>query len=374
MKNIIFATLFCSFSALSVEVTPTELVGQSLNFSDDLNFKNLDLVIERQLESFKKNDLVGEIKFGGTTYPKKILKDSLLLLKELANDAKACQFYRSEEVCSHEFSRKLNSKFSVYKPIAESTHYTVYYSPDVSGSRAPSERFVRPVYRLPEDRNERNFSRTEIDYHGALRGHELFWLENAFLDIYLMHIEGGGRITINNPDGTSEVKYLSYTGKNDKPFKWIHPYMIEQGMLKKEEAGISFQRKYLEQHPERQEEIFSTCPSYVYFEESSQEPVGLNGISLTEGRSLAIDSRIYKTMGLINFVKTRKPREENGSVSKVPFSRFFIAQDTGGAIRGPARCDLYFGYGPEAQLAAYGLDDVGEQYFLIKRSISNRNL
>ncbi len=82
---------------------------------------------------------------------------------------------------------------------------------------------------------------------------------------------------------------------------------------------------------------------------------------------MAIDSRIYKTMGLINFVKTKKAVDTNaeGQAIKKPFSRFFIAQDTGGAIRGNARCDLYAGYGPLAELQAYNMNEMGEQYFLL---------
>src|SRR5690606_5943475 len=120
----------------------------------------------------------------------------------------------------------------------------------------------------------------------------------------------------------------------------------------------------------KEEEVFNVCPSCVYFKESSEEPVGVNNIPLTEGRSVAIDSRIYKTMGLINFVNTVKAShfDENGKLVKVPFSRFFIAQDTGGAIRGNARCDLYFGYGPQAELTAYNMNEMGEQYFLIKKN------
>jgi membrane-bound lytic murein transglycosylase A len=74
-------------------------------------------------------------------------------------------------------------------------------------------------------------------------------------------------------------------------------------------------------------------------------------------------------MGLINFVKSTRAShvDESGKVVKVPFSRFFISQDTGGAIRGNARCDLYSGYGPMAELTAYSMNDMGEQYFLVKK-------
>src|SRR5690606_28741565 len=232
------------------------------------------------------------------------------------------------------------------------THFTSYYSPDFNGSRVPTERFKRPIYKKPT--NGENPTRVEIDYHGALagKGLELFYVEESFYDLYLLHVQGGGRITLHNENGEKEIRYLSYDGKNNQPFQMIYHYMMKKGYLQPNAAGIPDQRRFLAENPDKEEEVFGSCPSYIYFKESDDEPVGLNNIPLTEKRSLAIDSRIYKTMGLINFVKTVKASHinERGQVEKVPFSRFFVAQDTGGAIRGNARVDLYSGYGAEAVL------------------------
>lgn len=375
MKMIFCAIFFFSFTVLAQEVTPTKRLYQSLEFADDMNFENLDLAIERQLDSYKRFKLRGKIKFGSDTYPKSILKDSLLLLKEIADKNQECLKTRAEAECMHELNRELNAKFTIYRPIAaeepKTTKFTSYYSPDFTGSRVPTERFKRPIYRKPEREEDRNFTRVEIDYQGALagKGYELFWVEESFYDLYLLHVQGGGRIKIINPDGTTEMKYLSYGGKNSHTFKMVYHYMLEQGYIKPGADSINHQRQFLLDNPDKNEEVFSVTPSYIYFYESDEEPVGLNDIPLTEGRSLAIDRRIYKTMGLINFVKTDKAThlDENGNVVKAPFSRFFIAQDTGGAIRGNARCDLYSGYGPQAELMAYSMNDMGEQYFLIKK-------
>ena len=375
MKTILCLLVLCTFTLNAAEITPTTRLNQSLAFADDMNFQNLDLAIDRQLKSYDQMGLAGTIRFGTLTYKKTVLKDSLLLLKQLAANAEACSKELPEEQCLAEFNREMNAQFNVYQPVkkkkAAGTQFTSYYSPDMSGSRVPTERFKNPLYRQPEAAAEQNFTRTEIDFHGALagKGYEIFWVENSLYDIYLLQVQGGGRINIHNADGTIEQKYLSYDGKNSRSFQMIYRYMLAKGYLKPGEAGIPHQRAFLENNPEKAEEIFNSCPSYVYFKESVEEPVGLNNIPLTEGRSLAIDSRIYKTMGMINFVRTQKASHvnENGVVVKVPFSRFFISQDTGGAIRGSARCDLYFGYGPQAELTAYNMNEMGEQYFLIKK-------
>lgn len=381
MKRIFLASVLFFCSSVLAETTPTVRLQQSLSFADDLNFENLELVVSRQLESFKVQGLEGTIRFGTKTYPKTALKASLELLLQLSKDVKECQKTNPEVVCLNAFNAALNEKFAIYVPVpgkAEvgyrskaTTKFTSYYSPDLHGSRVQTERFKRAIYRKPELASDQNFTRVQIDYQGALagKGYEIFYVEESFYDLYLLHVQGGGRIHITNEDGSIETKYLSYDGKNSQKFQMIYKYMIEKGYITSANAGIPGQRKFLEENPDKEEEIFGSCPSYVYFKESSTEPVGLDNIPLTEGRSLAIDSRIYKTMGMINFVKTVKAShlDENGKVVKVPFSRFFVSQDTGGAIRGNARCDLYFGYGPLAELTAYNMNEQGEQYFLIKK-------
>lgn len=367
--------------AIAQEVTPTSRVYQSIEFMDDLDFQNLSIAIDRQLSSYSAQSLKGTIKFGTVTYPKAILKSSLELLKELTEKGKECLANQTRDYCHRQFNREMNAKYLIYKPIPNkqemtnrsgrnTTHFTSYYSPDFSGSRVRTERFKRAIYKRPSDPAHQNYSRVEIDYKGALEGKglEIFYVEDSFFDLYLLHVQGGGRIKVHNEDGTVSYSYLSYDGKNSRTFQMIYKYMVKKGYLRGD-ASVPAQRRFLEENPDKEEEIFGSSPSYVYFKESQEEPVGVNNIPLTENRSLAIDVRIYKTSGLINFVKAVRPThlDDNGKVVKAPFSRFFIAQDTGGAIRGNARCDLYAGYGPLAELAAYNTNDMGEQYFLIKK-------
>lgn len=366
--------LLLTLSAHAQEITPTEKFNQSLSFADDLRFENMDLAVERQLKSYQQRGLGGSIKFGETVYPRTALKESLLLLRSLFKEARECLKVSMEEACLATFNQAVNEKFEIYRTVPGKnepghgkylTKFTSYYSPDLTGSRTPSARFTRAIYKKPSAAADLAASRVDIDYHGALsgKGLELFWVEESFFDLYLLHVQGGGRIKVVAPDGSVETKYLSYVSANGRPFQMIYKYMLQKGYITN--ASIPNQRKYLQENPHKQEEVFSVCPNYVFFRESDEEPVGVQSIPLTEGRSMAVDTGIYKSTGLINFVRTVKLRP--GQSQKTPFSRFFISQDTGGAIKGNSRCDLYMGYGPEAELVAYNMNELGEQYILIKK-------
>ncbi|NJL25431.1 MAG: hypothetical protein HC902_09820 [Calothrix sp. SM1_5_4] len=139
-------------------------------------------------------------------------------------------------------------------------------------------------------------------------------------------------------------------------------------------GSVPAQRKFLSEHPEKHQEIFSQCPSYVYLIATSSPPVGVDSIPLTNGRSIATDRNLYPFKGLLAFVESVRP-EETGNYdldeddrARIPFrgfSRFFLDQDTGGAIRGKARADIYFGEDEYAFFAAMNLQDSGKLYYLI---------
>jgi membrane-bound lytic murein transglycosylase len=371
---LLFLPLFLS----AQEITPTERVQQSLAFEDDLDFALLGKAIDRQLENFGRRGLKGTIQFGTKVYQKTALKDSLVELKQLAAATQACMLVSPKETCYQEFSLKVNEAFAIYRTLpkpteqgyaAKKSYFTSYYTPDFRGSRVETPEYKHPIYSLPATEAERKLSRVEIDLDHKLagKGLEFLWVKETLFDIYFMHIQGGGRVVL--PDGSTT--YLSYTGKNGLKFEFVSKYLIESGLMERSVTNYFTQRAFLEEHPEHQRATYATAPFFIFFKETAEEPHGLDDISLTEGRSLAWDNTIYKSLGVINFIKTVKTThlDENSKPVKKPFSRFFLAQDTGSAIRGNARCDLYWGYGEEALFVAGKLMEIGEQYILIKKNV-----
>lgn len=355
--------------ALAQEITPTVRVHEPMVFSDDLDFTLLDKAIDRQLANFERRGLKGTIRFGTLTYPRTVLKDSLVALRSLTATAQECFKTQSKETCYAEFSNSVNATFNIYKPTSETgkTKFTSYYTPDFKGTRVQTAEYKNPIYSLPPIESDRKLSRVQIDLDGKLQGKglEFLWVKETLFDIYFMHIQGGGRVVL--PDGSTT--YLSYTGANGQKFQFVSQYLINSGLMEREKTNYFTQRAFLEEHPEHQRATYATAPFFIYFKETSEEPHGLDDMSLTEGRSLAWDNTIYKSLGVINFIQTVKTTHEDadGKPVKVPFSRFFLAQDTGSAIRGTARCDLYWGYGEEALFVAGKLMEMGEQFFLIKK-------
>lgn len=338
----IFATPF----AIAQEITPTKKYNISIDFSDDLDFDNIDLAIERQMKSFTASRMKGTIKFGQETYPKTIIRDSLVSFQALVNKYRECAKVSHTQSCMSELNKALNSDFTFYRPTPKREEqgfktgeslFTAYYSPDLTGSYTQDETFKHAIYAMPTDPELKKLSRVEIDFDKKLAGHglELFYVSESLYDIWLLHVEGGGRVKVKDANGKIHYYYLSYAGANGQSFRMVYRYLLDNGHLEAGKASIAEQRAFLESNPHLQREVFASTPSYIFFKVTEDEPVGVNNIPLTEKRSIATDYRIYKDYGLLHFVQTKKPtRLENGSVEQQKFARFFISQDTGGAIRG----------------------------------------
>lgn len=257
---------------------------------------------------------------------------------------------------------------------------TAYFQPVFEGSLTRKAPFLYPLYSVPDDlvsgadsngkkiisRMEQGkavpyWSRREIETEGRAVGHELVWLNDPF-DAYVLHVQGSGLIRLE--DGT--VRGVHYAAKNGHPYQSIGRYMVETGRISLETASLSTIEEYIKNHPEERDEILHHNPSFIFFQWTERHgAIGNLGKELTPGRSIAVDQECFPAGGLA-FLITRKPkRTDDRKISWSPLGRFVLVQDTGSAIRGPGRADLFWGTGPEAGFEAGQMKEKGTLYFLL---------
>jgi membrane-bound lytic murein transglycosylase A len=206
------------------------------------------------------------------------------------------------------------------------------------------------------------FSREEIDGQGVLegKGYELVWVDDPVARFFL-HIQGSGQVQL--PDG-SHLR-IGYAAANGKPYRSVGKVLLEQGKLRPGEASALAIRQYLYAHPEEQEPLFFLNPRYIFFQQTFDGPYGSLGVPLTPGRSIAVDAKIYPA-GAVGFMRSRRPQvDTQGQVTWQEFSRFVLFQDSGAAITGWERADLFWGSDERGE-AGYMAEE-GEMYLLLKR-------
>jgi len=269
---------------------------------------------------------------------------------------------------------------------------TGYFEPIVAGSRFPNPEFPVPLYRRPRDlvaagykpgstafpnkgvRIGRRTGNNElVPYHdrgaieaGALDGQklEICWLKDPF-DLLAIQIEGSGRVVLE--DGTPvRVSYDSHNGYN---YSSVERVLVERNLMSRKEMSRERIRAWMAAYPEEAAKVRATNRAYAFFRvtglTNEGEPVGAQGVPLTPGRSIAVDQ--MHEYGTPFFIEANLPIESVKPAS--PFRRLMIAQDTGSAIVGPARADLYLGAGDEAGRIAGRIRHPGRFVMLLPREL-----
>lgn len=234
--------------------------------------------------------------------------------------------------------------------------FTAYYEPELNGSRTQSGAYQYPLYRLPPEAGGEWLTRQEIETTQVLaeRGLEICWLDDP-VDAYFLHIQGSGRIRLT--DG--EVIRLGYAGNNGHPYRSVGQEMVRQELLEPHQVSAAVIRNWVRRNPEDGRSILQHNPSFVFFTEldvpAEKGPIGAMARSITTLRSLAVDQD-YTFLGAPIWLE--KDGEE-------PMRRLMVAQDTGGAIRGAQRADIFFGSGQDAGDAAAHIRDGGRMIMLL---------
>lgn len=263
---------------------------------------------------------------------------------------------------------------------------TGYFEPELRGSLRRTDRFATPLHArppelveadlgsfLPELRGRRvagaardgrlhPFADRAAIAGGALagRGLELAWVDDP-ADAFFLHIQGSGRVVL----AEGGVLRLGYAGWNGQPYVAVGRALVEQGALPREAVSMQAIRAWMAQAgPERAAALMARNPSYIFFRRldlpAEAGPIGTQGVPLTPMRSIAVD-RALVPLGLPVWVAGRDP------LTDLPLRRLTVAQDTGGAIRGPARADLFTGWGAEAAERAGLMRDPAALFLLLPR-------
>lgn len=368
---------------LNTIVTPTRrLSGNQIpEFRDDMDFENMLLAIDRQIKRFRQRDLSRNIRFGTDTYKQKVLLDTIIEFRSMTVSMLTCLNNAvtdpQRQDCFDILNTQIRGQFNVYAPKLspqdprygepKDTFFTAYYSPTLDTKEQPDSEYRYPLFMKPKPSSLAKSTRGQIDFKGRIsnKGYELYYANDLY-DIYLLQVQGSGIARFPN----GEKQYMSYGGTNNQSWRWISKYMKAQGYIP--DLSIYAQREFLDSNPHKHEEIYTTCPSYVYVRPTAHPPTGSDSVSVTNGRSIATDTAFYPRKGTLAFIQAQRPKEgqENQDprdkpIEFKPFSRFVLDQDTGGAIDGKARVDIYQGDDEYARQAAFNTQHTGNLYFLV---------
>lgn len=237
--------------------------------------------------------------------------------------------------------------------------FTGYYEAELHGSWTPTDRFNVPIYRTPP-RTRRGLPSRERIANGALKGKglELLWVDDA-IDAFFLEIQGSGRIRMT--DGS--VVGVHYAGQNGKPYYPIGRHLIDEGVATPGQVTLQLIRSWLKANPAQARRVMNMNESYVFFR-ARNDDVGARGAlntRLVPGRSLAVDPS-HVPLGVPLWLEATDVPVPGGALK-----RLVVAQDTGGAIKGAVRGDLFWGPGAEAADAAGVMKARGRYTMLVPR-------
>ncbi len=272
--------------------------------------------------------------------------------------------------------------------------FTGYYEPLLHGSRTLHGRYRTPLYGVPADlviadlglfrdslkgqhivgRVENGrvlpyWTRAEIAHHD-IPAKPLIYVDDP-IDAFFLQVQGSGRIGLDDGSAVRAV----YAGQNGQPYTAIGKVLIEKGALTRDNASMQSIRAWLSAHPDEMQSVLDADAAYVFF---AEKPVGdaalgaegAEGVALTPGASLAVDHRLH-ALGVPLWLETAVPNA-NATKPDVPLRALFVMQDTGGAIAGAVRGDIYWGFGPEAEAVAGRMKNMGRMTILLPKALAAR--
>ncbi len=377
---LLFSTLLIFFNGCTK--APLDKLAQETlpEFRDDLQAETLLTGAVRHLHYLNTLPDDSSFDLGPDRFPVSWLRESMKSFIDILK----------QDPSREELARIIAENYAVYQaggrkglPRGEML-FTGYFEPFLQGSLTPEDPYIHPLYAPPPSlvqeadahngktlfkrRNSSKqlvpyWTRKEIEEKGYAAGSELVYLKDP-VDAFILHVQGSGKIQLR--DGS--IRSIHYAASNGLEYFSIGKLLVDQGKISLEEASIPTIRAYLAAHPEEQKEILHHNVKFIFFHWAPPgDPVGSIGEPLVAGRSIAIDPAILPQQTLAFLISARPVMDADGNISEwIPMHRFVFPQDTGAAIKGSGRADLFWGSGNYAKYAAGSMKEKGTLYFLVK--------
>jgi membrane-bound lytic murein transglycosylase A len=353
-------------------------------FYDDSDRESLQTALLQQQHYLDKLADDGIVVVGKTDIEVTRLRESLKTFIEIID----------LEPSPHELDRIIKENFTIFQAGGRNSSadndmlVTGYFEPILQGSLEKVPPFIYPVYSPPPDLIKRTtkggtkktgridkggsfqpyWTREEIDNDNLLEGNELAYLKDRF-DTFLLHVQGSGKIQLR--DGS--LQSIHYSTNNGHAYSSIGKLLVDEKKMLLEDVDIPAIRKYLQDNPSRESRILNHNLRYIFFQWGEGAPTkGSIGEPLTPGRSIAIDKNTLP-MGMVGYLVSQIPVIDDTStiIDWVPLQRFVLPQDSGSAIKGAGRVDLFWGNGKYAEIAAGAMKEKGKLYFLLKNDFES---
>ncbi len=352
-------------------------------FMDDLQLKRLADSLEQSLKYYNKLPKERTFEFGKDVYDVDHLKKSIENFSS----------FLENNTSSNKINEYINENYSIYKTAGNNEDrvlFTGYYEPTFRGSLVKTKKYQIPLFTVPDDLLKIDLSMFSEKYKGerdllarvneknqvvpyydrkainsiknfAKRAVPLVWLENR-VDRFFLEIQGSGKIILSE----KSILRVHYASKNGRAYQSIGRYLIANGQIAKENMSMQAIKIWLKQNPDKIDKVLNYNTSFVFFKKEMGGPFGSLGVRVSPMRSIATDASLFPK-GALCFIKTKAPSNDNLQFPQgwEDYSGFVFNQDTGGAIKGHLRADLFYGNGEYAEQGAGQMNHRGELYFLV---------
>jgi membrane-bound lytic murein transglycosylase A len=386
-RDLVSACLLAALAGCAPRVGLQPVAGRGagvVRMDDDAEFRGLADALRQSLRYYGRLPETAVFRYGDLAYSAREMEASTALFLRIVEER------RGEERLA-----AIRERFLVFESRNERGRgfFTGYYEPLLAGSRSRSERFRAPLYGvpadlvavdlapyvdlglLPEELRRKSLrgrlqgrrlvpydDRDRIAFGNSLAGRAepLAWVTDE-VELFFLQVQGSGLVRLD--DGT--LLRVNYADQNGHPYRAIGKLLRDR--IPPERMSLQALKAWLGEHPEEVRRVLDYNPSYTFFRRVDEGPLGNIAVPLTPGRSVAMDAGLVPRGGVVWFETTLPAAAVPGAVAPAPLHRFGVVQDTGGAITGHGRVDLFWGGGAEAELRAGHMKQEGRVFLLVAR-------